>query len=44
MVYASPVNFDSYVRFRNNSNASFAGTVDFTGANVTGLSIIAEFG
>lgn len=31
--------FDDYVRFRSGSVVSFRGNVDFTGANVTGLSV-----
>jgi len=44
LVFELATNFDYYVRFRSGSNVSFRGNVDFTGANVTGLSAVAVFG
>ena len=44
LVFELPTNFDYYVRFRERSVVYFWGDVDFTGANVTGLSAVAVFG
>jgi len=44
LIFELATNFDDYVRFRSGSNVSFRGNVDFTGANVTGLSAVAVFG
>jgi hypothetical protein len=44
LVFELGTDFDYYVRFRSGSNVSFRGNVDFTGANVTGLSAVAVFG
>jgi len=44
LIFELETDFDYYVRFRSGSNVSFRGNVDFTGANVTGLSAVAVFG
>jgi|LSQX01.2.fsa_nt_gb hypothetical protein len=44
LIFELATNFDYYVQFRSGSNVSFRGNVDFTGANVTGLSAVAVFG
>ena len=44
LVFELATNFDYYVQFRSGSVVSFRGDVDFTGANVTGLSAVAVFG
>ena len=44
LIFELSTYFDYYVRFRSGSDVSFRGNVDFTGANVTGLSAVAVFG
>lgn len=44
LIFELKTNFDDYVQFRSGSDVSFRGDVDFTGANVTGLSAVAVFG
>ena len=44
LIFKLSTYFDYYVQFRSGSDVSFRGNVDFTGANVTGLSAVAVFG
>lgn len=44
LIFKLSTYFDYYVQFRSGSGVYFRGNVDFTGANVTGLSAVAVFG
>lgn len=44
LIFELSTYFDYYVQFRSGSDVYFRGNVDFTGANVTGLSAVAVFG
>jgi hypothetical protein len=44
VVFGLEAIFESYVRFRSSSDVDFQGSVDFTGATVTGLGATYKFG